>query len=501
MTTCDGQLQCRESPRFPVFRTGVCWTCIDPDARQDNEIGEAAGCGSGCIDCFDRPADLPNFQADTRGKRFIRPARTGQNLNARGYLSDLRSMHSEAVPRSIVYERAACWENEGFECFEDLCECQPQPDIDTGPGGCIDEFDRVTPGGSPYPSLLHWHDCTGITDDASNTWPKKDNVGYDCRSVIYEHGEIRVPLRSGHMLEPVFFRDHACAANMIILATAKIDSSDCFSGYINRERNPDPCPGCVYYADGYAPTARARWDLMRISQNDAHIIIDPSLPPGMITTLTLKNEILAKVRTSTFPGPLNFGQLSNRVSENGGNNSMLGNWWRTYDGTGDPSNWIDVSEFDVLSKVTGLITPCRLRIQRVMFEVYLFVLRTVVGPYDDSDEAWTPYARCRIRAWTQLDPNPSSTGKSIYLKDDVPFIPPGYVEWRGALGAFSTPSARNIRKSKAARLTRPECGQNQMRELALRFLANVGEYPAGMISALDQTIHGGSVTFNFGDGC
>jgi len=287
---------------------------------------------------------------------------------------------------------------------------------------------------------------------------------------------------------------------MLILATAKIEGSACFSGYVNRDPLRDGCLGCIYYGEGYAgKAARDRWDIMHISQNDARLVDDISRSPGDRKTLTMKNSVLSKVRTATFPGPINFSQLDNLV--NIGGNGSLGHWRRAYEGIGDPGGWIEADQFEVISRLTGERAAASLRIRKVWFEIYLFVLRVEVAVGTELREEWWPYARCLIRAWTQIHSTMPPQDRLLYVKDEVPFIPPGKVEWRGWLGAYSNPPARNIRRPKAEQDAHLECGQPQMRELALRFGFTINGHLAGKIPVLDKTIHGGSVTFNFGGGC
>jgi len=343
----------------------------------------------------------------------------------------------------------------------------------------------------------------GVIDDAGLAWPKDDGGAYDCRHIINEHNEMRVPLKSGPLLEPMFHRDHACAANGLILATAKIAGSSCFSGYVNRDPSLNECFGCIYYGDGYAgPATRNRWDIMRIGENSARILDDASLPVGMRMSIRIKNAILDQVRDTSFPGPVRFDQLDNLVSAPGGSNGNLGHWRRTHDATGDPQSWVEAFRFDTLSRSTGLMNVSTLRIRKVWFEIHLFVLRVQAGFGINAQEQWWPYARCRIRAWTQIHPAVNQE-QVIYLKDGIPFTPPGIAEWRGWLGAFSNPATRNILPWDATRRA-PDFGCNgqvEMRGLAKRLGMFAGDYPAGMIPPVNEIIHGGSVTFNFGDGC
>ena len=420
------------SADFPAFESDQIWVGIDPDSNYGGL--DAHGCGTGCIECLDEPSKLLNYHVRDNGSRFLRPARSGQNRNAEGYYSDLRSGAPERVPRTIVYERATCWKNGGTECFQDYCGCQPGP-AHVLPGTL------VTCGGPRHPTVYGSEplggqipDTQGITDDASDSWPKRDNAGYDCRHIQAEHNPSRVPLSAGRMLVPVFHRDHACGANAMILATARIAASECNSGFANRAN-----PGTeIYYGDVSSYSGRPRFDTMHVTGNTATIADDPAASPSARATIEVKNAALAYVARGAFPGAggLLFGQLRNRVLDDG--NGALGLWRTTYTGEGTSP---DVAAIQLRSRSSDARVDAKLHIKRVFFEVYLFVLRvrSKVGA-EFVDKQW-PYARCRIQVWTELrTANPADLqGHPFYLRNGVAFSPPGYVEWRGWLGAFSAP--------------------------------------------------------------
>lgn len=475
---CDGHLYCTPD----TWTARHCYVCIYPLENQSDTGAARDRCGLGCQDCLDWPDDQLAFKQKLfrTGKRFLRPSRGLSGRNAHGRLADLVTNIPMPVPRRVQYQRAPCWTNDGDECFGTICDCDGSEGYNPSPSPEEAEAVCHTPAGDVGPGELlpgRLRDCRGYT---GWEWlpPSEINRTIDCRHIVHEQGPSTVVLSTGELCEPVNHRMMGCCANMMVLALAKIASSDCRSGYqcfVDDPLLPGHPLGFLYYADGdVGAESRALWDVMQF-QNNATFLHAPSEQASDKLLVDSKNYTLQALKTWTP-----FHTLGNTVPSSGNHN--VGLYRKELDLSGQP-----VTNFPVIMPIlVGLrhantYASGHLRLYKAHIELKLIVIPIMVGtPLTSTVEKWEPYVRVRMRMWTYIDApsfsamiirdwkpadDPARVTSVLFNRafvgglptvyppiDDVvitdingtPFIPPRMVEWRGWRGNFSFPKTEPI---------------------------------------------------------
>lgn len=479
------------TPKHALCYVGI----VTPD-KSGNMSREGRECGVGCSSSCDEENILAAY-LNTEGNRFLRPAQYQglQNRDARGRLTDLGTNRILLTPSVIFWERAACWSNEGFECFgEEVCRCwgdygaDPAPkdpgipgepflcdgDVTLGQpvvGWIPDRFFVVGGNWPPYEYVGMPH---GVIQQSPSIHCRKFQDSRPAAPVLVSGS---APQYDGNLeigLDPMLGVvamstadnrvDEPCSFNLFMCAAKLSPSTKCETALIVTN------PFREYYNENLA--SRLRFEEMHILQNNASFRVQPNADARDAARVRFKNRVLSAIKSASFP--VRFDRLDHRVVFDG--NIGLGWFFRLFNG-----------EYEI----PDVFGPCRLRQSGGLVECRCFVTYVKVScqmlPIGENanNTNTTPYIRVRphtrFRIWAELEirataPSPlvmrqlwrddqdplratplslDNSGKLPRVVPDVDdiifvgqdgedFIPDTRVTWWGFLGANSTPSAYQI---------------------------------------------------------
>lgn len=319
------------------------WSGINPDAPCSNcdnvPFVGGAECDIGCCAPF---MDYPNANLLTgqipvnQGTRWMRPHPQRGGRDASGMLHDLRSNQPHAIPYSAVFQRAPCWQWPGVECYDqDHCDCVPpisnQDDVN---GRCLD---GSRPGGIFTLRRPDYFSFSGTSFSQSDEqgWIYCRRAEYvDQGNLQIEHGPIDIRLGAGRLFQASFHRDNVITSDMFVLCNGRAYPSRCNTGW-------DQCSGegnnRFYWVNA---CRQARYNYVELEYLREHpqipptILLDPNAPYQDATEVAIKNEVLAKMRTTVFPGDIRLNRLDNQQFQNNGN-TFLDYWSREWNATPD----------------------------------------------------------------------------------------------------------------------------------------------------------------------
>lgn len=476
---CTGGQQCEGRPGFPFWDALACFTCIPGEPSQQSQFADN-NCGSGCSPCYDFPDDLRFSRNYHNGKRFL--GATDRTRDARGRRHDLGPGH-KAVPLSNEYRWAPYFkQRESGECYNNLCDGMPSTRTTPEPGEtyCVE-------GDAPCGTEVRgqFKDCHIFIGTG---WGMDRAAGnMICRHLESEKDPTLLQLFSPRLQGPILARTTGCAANALILCSAKIAGSICESSYlaeVNRH-----ALGFQYYADALGPFGcKQIWDYAHITGLTASFK-PPAKEQDPDGSLAKENALKnAAIDTLKRDGFINengsvqrFDRLDTMIPQFG--NSAIGWWRRTFDGKNLPATNSPVvatlkafpsqdpaAEFDV-----------ELRAYAASVEVYVVPYRRDEKVPSDLITTMHPYTRAKIKLWLSVTVAPDKTiervqpwrsendplrtktlriinnlegfgmpgieggvDRLVYSYGGVNIRVPWSVEWLGWLGAFSDPSFEDV---------------------------------------------------------
>ncbi len=330
------------------------WTGL----RETDNTGQLCGCccDVGCESCIEVADVVGGMRASRDGKRWMRPARFVEGRDALGLVHDLRSNAPHRVQPVMAWDKAACHDEQGLECYgtgpDGLCQCDDHvfactPGEDNCPGG----------GGSL---------CSGLFSDVYTYMGSHWNAGSThvrCRETR-EKEDILIRGESPRLFQAIFVNDDwheplhkaACTTNRMVLCygVRRGEAGLCTEG--------PPNPG-----EHFVGEDRQIFNWCNIAWDGIGLDFPVGTQAEAIA-LTVRNQALTVAAGLPALGQLDF--IPSIIGENTSANAFLDHWRR------DWGHGLTMDQRLSLARVATL-GGCRLRRYGlpVMVEVFIKTAR------------------------------------------------------------------------------------------------------------------------------